>query len=92
MSLIFWEMWFGVELTIDMNREILGMGFQGDAMSKLKERMSDPKGGWRPNFRSPNRPSDQMIELMKKGWQTNPDLRPPVSEFVRFLEITLKNN
>ncbi|WAR31630.1 STY13-like protein [Mya arenaria] len=85
-SLVLWEMWFGKEITDDMNHEILGAGFQGDAMSRLKERQGHPRGGWRPSFRSPNRPPSDVAEIITRGWDNDPDKRPSGKEMRIFFE------
>lgn len=90
-ALIFWEMWFGADVSSDMNKEILGSGFGGDAMGELRKRMGHPKGGWRPSFRSPNKPPVELMDMIKRGWDDNPDVRPTAKELVSFFEHMLKN-
>lgn len=89
LALLIWEMWFGKEVTDDMNHEVLGVGFQGDAMSRLKERQGDARGGWRPSFRSPNRPSDVIVQCITRGWDNSPDVRPTAGEMRTLFESCL---
>ncbi|XP_052782313.1 uncharacterized protein LOC128218694 [Mya arenaria] len=92
LSFIYWEMWFGQEITADMNREILGRDFYGDAMEALKKRQGNSKGGWRPSFSKANKPQDEIVELLKKMWSVDPNERPSAIEVRRFIEGFLKNN
>ncbi|XP_052218925.1 uncharacterized protein LOC127836366 isoform X4 [Dreissena polymorpha] len=92
LALIYWEMWFGHDVSSDMNREILGLGFQGDALSKLRERQGDAKGGWRPSLSHRNRPPNSFIDIIKRSWSDNPDQRPEAKEIRIFLEELIRNN
>ncbi|WAR28800.1 DUSTY-like protein [Mya arenaria] len=82
LSFIYWEMWFGQEITADMNREILGRDFYGDAMEALKKRQGNSKGGWRPSFSKANKPQDEIVELLKKMWSVDPNERPSAIELI----------
>ncbi|WAR28741.1 DUSTY-like protein [Mya arenaria] len=92
LSFIYWEMWFGQEITSDMNREILGRDFYGDAMEALKKRQGNSKGGWRPSFSKANKPQEEIVELLKKMWSVDPNERPSAIEVRRFIEGFLRNN
>ena len=89
-ALIFWEMWFGKDVSVDMNREILFADFGGDALSELKKRMANPKGGWRPSFRAANKPPAELIEMLQRGWSDNPDARPTAKELAGFFNHMLQ--
>lgn len=90
MALIFWEMWYGVDVAGNMNREILHPGFKGNAFGELKKRMANPKGGWRPSFQSGERPPDDLVAMMRKGWHEIPETRPSANELAVFFENMLK--
>ncbi|KAH3807976.1 hypothetical protein DPMN_136324 [Dreissena polymorpha] len=92
LAISYWEMWFGHDVNSDMIREIFGLGFQGDALSKLRERQSDTKGGWRPSLSYRNRPPNSFIDIIKRCWSDNPDQRPEAKEIRIFLEELIRNN
>ena len=91
-AFIIWEMWFGKDITNDMNTDILGMNFHGDAMNALKERQSKPDGGFRPSFRFTNKPPDNIRAMMERGWHYEPESRPEAKDFVDFFQDFKANN
>lgn len=92
LSIMFWEMWFGRDVTEDINKEVLGFGFHGDAIGALKQRQSDPSGGFRPSLSLANRPPKPFIEMLQRGWAFEPDNRPSAGELVKFFEEFIRNN
>lgn len=89
---MFWEMWFGKDVADEMNNNILGPGFHGDAMAELKSRVGSQDGGWRPPLSSSKRPPDQIVELLKRGWSYDPEQRPTAEQFATYLKNILQNN
>lgn len=89
-SLIIWEMWFGDDISNHMNREFLGPDFHGNAMDELKRRVGDPRAPWRPPLRSPNKPPEKLMEMMKRGWNEDLGARPTAEEWVSFFEHQLR--
>ncbi|XP_052782683.1 uncharacterized protein LOC128218949 [Mya arenaria] len=92
LSFIYWEMWFGLEVTTDMTRDILGPDFHGDAVDALKKRQCNKKRGWRPSFSKAHKPPEEIIEVLKKMWSVDPNERPSAIEVRSFIEGFIKNN
>jgi len=89
-ALIVWEVWYGHDVATIMNNEILHAGFNGNAIEELKKRMTNQKGGWRPSFRSGEKPSEELVAMIRKGWHEFPETRPTANELVTFFEHMLK--
>ncbi|XP_053403458.1 uncharacterized protein LOC123556064 [Mercenaria mercenaria] len=90
-SLMFWEMWFGKDVADEINKSCLGYGFHGNAMDALKSNIAKSEG-WRPPLSSSKRPPDAIIDLLKRGWAFDPEIRPSAKDFGRTLGNFLQNN
>ena len=90
-AFIFWEMWFGSDIVLDMNKIVLGGDFQGDAMAILKEKQRS-ENGFRPDLKRANGPPDAMVQMLQRGWAVKPEVRPDAKELVKFFKEFVKNN
>lgn len=91
MTIMLWEMWFGKDVAVLMNNDLLGPSFRGDAISALRDKITKPDG-WRPPLNSPRRPPDVVCDMMKKGWSFDPDGRPTAKQIAQFLHEFIRNN
>lgn len=90
-SFILWEMWYGRDIAIMLNEDVLGVGFGGDAMEAYKKRQSESDGGFRPSLTMTNKPPKDLMDVLKQSWSTDPENRPTAAVLVKFFNNFLKN-
>lgn len=91
-SIMLWEMWFGKDISVVMDKEVLGYEFHGDAISVLKEKVAKASGGFRPPFKAATCPPESMIRMMQRGWDFDPISRPTAKEMAKVCQDLISNN
>ncbi|XP_060593365.1 uncharacterized protein LOC132747852 [Ruditapes philippinarum] len=89
-SIMFWEMWFGKDIADEIATKCFAYGINGNAMDELKYHIAKPDG-WRPSLSSPKCPPDLILDVLKRGWSFNPEMRPSAKDFGNTINHVLKN-
>ena len=91
-SFILWEMWYGSDVANIINKEVLGIGCCGDAMSLFKARQAKDDGGFRPSLTMANKPPEKLINILKASWSADPKRRPSAVQLHEFFKTFLETS
>ena len=92
LSFILWEMWYGRDVANIINKEVLGIGFRGDAMSLFKARQAKDDGGFRPPLTMANKPPEKLVNILKASWSADRLRRPSAVQLLKFFKTFLETS